>query len=64
MTPRAGLERNLNALPDIRCYGELFNPYFIAYEDQQSFLGLTLAEREADPMAMVARIREIVEAEQ
>ncbi|ABV95314.1 conserved hypothetical protein [Dinoroseobacter shibae DFL 12 = DSM 16493] len=52
------LERNLNAAPDLRCYGELYNPYFIAHEGQESFLGLTLAQREADPDALIARIRE------
>lgn len=51
------LERNLNAAPDLRCYGELFNPYFIAHEGQEEFLGLTLAAREADPDALIARMR-------
>lgn len=52
------LERNLNAAPDIRSFGELFNPYFIAHEGQEEFLGLTLADREADPNALVTRVRE------
>ncbi|WP_424972617.1 nodulation protein NodH [Dinoroseobacter sp. S76] len=52
------LERNLNAAPDIRCFGELFNPYFIAHEGQEDYLGLSLADREADPNALVTRVRE------
>ncbi len=51
------LERNLNSLPDLRCYGELFNPYFIAHENQESYLGITLAEREKDPIALVRKVR-------
>jgi hypothetical protein len=52
------LERNLNAAPDLRCFGELFNPYFIAHEGEGSFLGLTLAQREANPAALIARVRQ------
>ncbi|WP_424967195.1 sulfotransferase domain-containing protein [Dinoroseobacter sp. S375] len=51
------LERNLNAAPDVRSFGELFNPYFIAHEGQEEYLGLSLADREADPNALVARVR-------
>lgn len=51
------LERNLSAAPDIRCFGELFNPYFIAHEGQESYLGLTMAAREADPMRLVDQVR-------
>lgn len=51
------LERNLNAAPDIRSFGELFNPYFIAHEGQESYLGLTMAAREADPMKLVDQVR-------
>lgn len=52
------LERNLNTLPDVRCFGELYNPYFIAHEKMTEYLGVTLEEREADPMRLVASIRE------
>ena len=51
------LERNLNSLPDLRCYGELFNPYFIAHERQDAYLGISLAEREKDPMSLVEKVR-------
>lgn len=51
------LERNLNSVPDLKCFGELFNPYFIAHEGQEDFLGLTLSAREADPTALIDRVR-------
>lgn len=51
------LERNLNSLPDLKCFGELFNPYFIAHERQEEYLGITLADREKDPMALVRRVQ-------
>jgi hypothetical protein len=51
------LERNLNAVPDVKSYGELFNPYFIAHEGEETYLGMTLQEREAAPMELVARAR-------
>lgn len=51
------LERNINSLPDLKCFGELFNPYFIAHERQEEYLGITLEQREKDPMALVRRVR-------
>lgn len=50
------LERNISSVPDIKSYGELFNPYFIAKEGQEAFLGTTLEAREADPAALIARM--------
>lgn len=51
------LEANLNAMPGVACHGEVFNPHFIGKKDQTEYLGLTLAEREADPLALLARVR-------
>ena len=47
------LEANLNAIPGLRCHGEAFNPVFIGKKDQTSYLGLSLADREADPLALI-----------
>lgn len=47
------LEANLNSLPGIRCHGEAFNPVFIARKDQDSYLGVTLAGRDADPSLLL-----------
>lgn len=52
------LEANLNAIPGIICHGEVFNPVFIGKKDQTEFLGITLAEREADPARLLRRMRE------
>lgn len=51
------LEDTLNGLPDICCHGELFNPVFIGKQGQMSWLGTDMAAREADPMALIARMR-------
>ncbi|WP_425093810.1 nodulation protein NodH [Tropicimonas sp. S265A] len=51
------LERNLNSAPDVQSYGELFNPYFIAHEGQDAFLGMTLADRESEPVELIERVR-------
>jgi len=51
------LEANLNALPGVACHGEAFNPRFIGYPSRDDLLGITLAEREADPARLLAAIR-------
>jgi LPS sulfotransferase NodH len=52
------LEENLNEYPGVRCYGEAFNPSFIGAPNREELLGFTLARREADPLALIARMRE------
>ena len=52
------LETNLNAFPGLACHGEAFNPHFIGYPNRDSLLGLTRAEREADPHALITAIRD------
>ena len=44
------LEATLNA-HDVACFGEAYNPYFIGWPDQQTLYDMTLADREADPLA-------------
>jgi LPS sulfotransferase NodH len=51
------LQANLNAMPGVTCHGELFNPHFIDCKDQTAFLGLDLAARDRDPLALLARLR-------
>lgn len=51
------LEANLNAMPGVMCYGEVFNPFFIGQKDKTEFLGFTLAVREADPLALIRAMR-------
>jgi LPS sulfotransferase NodH len=52
------LEENLNAIPGITCHGEAFNPHFIGRKDRSEYLGVTLAQRDADPFALWSRIEE------
>jgi hypothetical protein len=52
------LEANLNALDGVACLGEAFNPHFIGYPDRPDLLGVTLAARDADPAALVGRVRD------
>lgn len=52
------LEANLNALSGVTCHGEVFNPFFIGRKDQMELLGITLAEREQDPWALLRRLRD------
>ena len=51
------LEANLNAMPGVRCHGEVFNPHFIGQKDKIEFLGFSLADRAADPMALIRALR-------
>ncbi|MEO0999111.1 MAG: nodulation protein NodH [Pseudomonadota bacterium] len=50
------LERTLNQYADLHCHGELFNPAFVAKANAMEYLGVTLAEREANPEGLIARV--------
>lgn len=52
------LEANLNAFADVACHGEAFNPHFIGYPNSNAIHEVTLAQREADPMRLLAAIRQ------
>ena len=52
------LEANLNALPDVSCLGEAFNPHFIGKLNQDAAFGMTLAHREVDPLALLRAMRD------
>jgi LPS sulfotransferase NodH len=51
------LEANLNAMTGVACYGEAFNPHFIGKLNQIEAFGITLAQREADPTALLHQMR-------
>lgn len=51
------LEANLNAFDGITCHGEAFNPHFIGYPDNEDILGITLDERNRDPLRLLGQIR-------
>ena len=52
------LEANLNAMPGVTCHGEVFNPAFIGKKDQIEMLGVSLQAREADPFALLRKLRD------
>lgn len=51
------LEANLNALPGVACHGEAFNPHFIGKLNQTELFGVSLAARDADPLALLRAMR-------
>ncbi len=51
------LEANLNALPGITSYGEVFNPHFIGKKDQTDLFGISLADREVNPKPLLRKLR-------
>lgn len=53
------LEANLNAMAGVICHGEVFNPAFIGKKDQLEMLGVSLAVREADPLALLRKLRDM-----
>ncbi|WP_043868142.1 nodulation protein NodH [Celeribacter indicus] len=52
------LEENLNAYPGLKCWGEAFNPAFIGKSGQTELVGIGMAAREADPLALLGTLRE------
>ncbi|OYW58217.1 MAG: nodulation protein NodH [Rhodobacterales bacterium 12-65-15] len=55
------LEANLNALPGVTSHGEVFNPHFIGKKDATELFGITLAERERNPQALLRKLAEATE---
>ncbi|MEM6578764.1 MAG: sulfotransferase family 2 domain-containing protein, partial [Pseudomonadota bacterium] len=51
------LEANLNALADIHCAGEAFNPHFIGYPKTEQIGGVTRWARDEDPMRLITAIK-------
>ncbi len=52
------LEASLSELDGVTCYGEVFNPLFIGRENGTELFGVTLSQREADPLALLDLMRE------
>ena len=55
------LEANLNAMPGVTCHGEVFNPHFVGKKDQTEMLGISLAARDRDPLALLKRLTQTTE---
>jgi LPS sulfotransferase NodH len=52
------LQRHLNQYPGIECHGELFNPQFFGRPKFKSLAGMTLRQRNRNPVAAMFRILE------
>ena len=52
------LETNLNALSDVACHGEAFNPHFIGYPNTSEILGIDQQTRDRDPGRLIRMIRD------
>mgnify|MGYP000038263005 CR=1 FL=1 len=51
------LETNINAFDGLTSHGEAYNPHFICYPNRTETLGVTLAERNADPQRFLERVK-------
>lgn len=51
------LEANLNALDDVTCHGEAFNPHFIGYPNKTEILGVDQPARDANPEHLIETIK-------
>jgi hypothetical protein len=51
------LQSHLKKFPNLHCFGELFNPVFIDRPDQSSALGLSMADRDKNPVSLLREIR-------
>jgi len=52
------LETNLNAIQDLACHGEAFNPHFIGYPNKTEILGVTRDARDNDPLRLIGAMRD------
>lgn len=51
------LEANLSAIDGISCYGEAFNPGFLGRVNWDEMLGVSLEQRDNDPLALLEALR-------
>lgn len=52
------LEATLGQVPDVTCHGEIFNPDHLGGPGVTEVLGVTMAERIANPSPLLANVRE------
>lgn len=52
------LETNLNAIQDLACHGEAFNPHFIGHPNKTEILGVTSEVRDNDPLKLIGAMRD------
>lgn len=47
------LEATMNAVKRVTCFGEAFNPYMLGWPDTDKLRGMTIEERETDPLKLL-----------
>ncbi|WP_380056094.1 nodulation protein NodH [Falsihalocynthiibacter sp. SS001] len=52
------LEENINAFEGLKCCGEAFNPHFVGGPQRADVLGVTLEQREKNPLALLDAIKD------
>ena len=52
------LEATIGQVDGVHCHGEAFNPDYIGAPKTKALMGMTMADRLRDPMALLDRIRE------
>ncbi len=52
------LEANINEYPGLNSIGEAFNPNFIGQAKKQEIFGMSMLDREADPLKMIRLMKE------
>lgn len=55
------VETNLNRVPGLTCYGEVFNPHFIGHKGQEKLLGITTAARDKAPETLLQTMQQKTE---
>ena len=51
------LEASLNALDGVSCHGELFNHHFVGQPGKDRAFGVSLADRDAEPIGLLTAMR-------
>ncbi len=51
------LEESLNEYPGLKSYGEVFNPHFIGQAKKTELMGMSMADREADPQRLIGLMK-------
>ncbi len=49
-------EQNINLFDSFSCNGELFNPHFVGYPNQNSYCGMDVKDRDQDPNKLIRKM--------
>lgn len=49
-------EQNINLYNSFSCNGELFNPHFVGYPNQEKYCGMDVSDRDRDPIKLIRKM--------